>query len=195
MSGETTDIAASFAGDVLYGDAWRDHDFRGQRVAVLATGRDAARVVPTVAWTARSVKVFLDDPDWVLPRLPLPVAGAVRVAGFVPVAGPRARRLLARAHLRFAVKDAWVRRLLTPDDRFTQHATTTSGRYYSVLQHPHCKLVRWPVYAITVDGVRTAEGIEHQVDCVVVPAPERLRRVPAQLLQALPVPTREERTA
>jgi cation diffusion facilitator CzcD-associated flavoprotein CzcO len=189
------DIAAGFAGEVLYGDAWRGRDFRGKRVAVLATGRDAARVVPSVAWTARSVKVFLDDPDWVLPRMPMPVAGAIRAASYVPIAGPRARRLIARAHLRVAVKDPWVRRLLTPDDRFARHATTTSGRYYLALQHEHCKLVRWPVYAITADAVRTAEGVEHQVDCIVVPAPERLRRVPSPGVQASPTRSREERTA
>ncbi|WP_183093986.1 FAD-dependent oxidoreductase [Nocardioides stalactiti] len=189
------DVAAGFLGEVLYGDAWRDHDFSGQRVAVLATGRDAARVLADVAWTARTVKVFLDDPDWVLPALPGPLSGVVHAATWVPVAGPLTHRLLARAHLRLAVKDPWIRRLLTPDDRFTRHATTTSDLYYAALQDPHCKLIRWPVYAITAEGVRTAEGIEHQVDCIVVPAPERLRPLPAPARAPRPTRSREDRSA
>lgn len=159
-----------FAGEVLYGDAWRGRDFRGLRVAVLATGRDAARVVPRVAATAGSVRVFLEDADWVVPSLPRPLSGLARVGGHVPVIGGRARRMLARAHLRLAVKDPWTRRLLTPDDRFAAHATSASSRYYPALQGANCKLIRWPVYAVTEHGVRTAEGIEHRVDCLIVPS-------------------------
>lgn len=192
---QINDMAADFTGEVLYDDTWRGRDFTGKRVAVLAAGRDAAYVVPAVTATARRVKLFLDDPDWVLPRLPEPVAGAVRAGEAVPFAGRRARRLLARAHLRWAVHDPWLRRLLTPDDRFTRHATTTSRRYYEALQDDRCKLIRWPVYAITAHGVRTAEGIEHQADCLVIPDPSRLRRVPSPQSTKSPTRPRKDRTA
>lgn len=192
---QINDIAADFTGEVLYGNAWQGHDFTGKRVAVLAAGQDAAYVVPAVAATADRMKLFLDDPDWVLPRLPTPVVGAVRAGEAVPFAGPRARRMLARAHLRWAVDDPWLRRLLTPDDRFTPHATTTSRRYYEALQDGRCKLIRWPVYAVTARGVRTAEGIEHEADCLVIPDPSRLRRVPSAQSPKSPIRPREERTA
>jgi cation diffusion facilitator CzcD-associated flavoprotein CzcO len=165
-----------FAGEVLYGDAWRGYDFSGLRVAVLATGRDAARVVPRVSLTACSVKVFLADADWVVPTMPRALSGLARAGAHVPLVGPRARRSLARAHLRLAVRDPWTRRLLTPDDRFTTHVTSASSSYYPALQGPDCKLIRWPVYAVTERGVRTAEGIEHRVDCLVVPTPLREER-------------------
>lgn len=177
------DMAADFTGETLYGDAWRGHDFTGQRVAVLAAGRDAAHVVPVVAETASRVKLFLDDPDWVLPRLP------------VPVAGRRARRLVARAHLRLVVDDPWLRRLLTPDDRFTRHHTTTGADFYATLQDGRCKLIRWPVYALTARGVRTAEGVEHEADCLVIPDPRGLRRVPSRQSRRTPTRLREDRTA
>lgn len=188
-------VAGDFAGEVLYGDAWRGHDFRGKRVAVLATGRDAARVVPRVAQTAASVKVFLEDADWVVPALPRPLAGLMRVGAAVPVVGSRARRSVARIHLRLAVKDPWTRRLLTPDDRFGAHATSASSGYYPTLQGERCKLIRWPVYALTEQGVRTAEGIEHRVDCLVIPAPGRLRRFRPGTHQISPTTQHEERTA
>lgn len=163
-----------FAGQVLYGDEWRGQDFRGRRVAVLATGRDAARVLPGVARTASSVKVFLEDADWVLPVLPKPAGLLLRAGTRLPVVGSRARRTLARAHLRLSVKDAWMRRQLTPDDRFGHHAATRSRGFYRALQDERCKLIRWPVYAVTEHGVRSVEGIEHRVDVIVVPAPGRV---------------------
>jgi len=190
-----SDVAGDFTGEVLYGDAWRGHEFRGKRVAVLATGRDAARVVPGVAMTAASVKVFLEDADWVIPSMPRPLAGLARVGSAIPVVGHCARRSVARLHLRLAVKDPWTRRLLTPDDRFGAHATTASSGYYPTLQGEHCKLIRWPVYALTEQGVRTAEGIEHRVDCLVVPAPGRLRRFSPGTLQTPATTEHEERTA
>ncbi|MEZ0580381.1 hypothetical protein [Nocardioides sp. MH1] len=195
MSGLPAELPDVFTGELLLGDAWRDHSFGGRRVAIIARGNDAVRVLPDIAWTARSVKVFLDDPAWVLPALPVPVGVAVRAASYVPVAGPPARRLLARAHLRLAVRDPWVRRLLTPDDRFGPHPAARGDLFYSVLQQAHCTLVRWPVYAVTEDAVRSAEGIEHQVDCIVVPDPDRLRRIPVALATAGPRRTREDRSA
>ena len=64
-----------FAGQLLLGDAWRGEDFKGRRVAILGAGRDAIPVLPGVARSASSVKVFLDDADWVLPLLPQPMGG------------------------------------------------------------------------------------------------------------------------
>ena len=32
----------------------------------------------------------------------------------------------------------------------------------------NCKLYAWPVYAIVEHGVRSAEGIEHRVDVIIV---------------------------
>ncbi|WP_203337747.1 hypothetical protein [Nocardioides limicola] len=167
------DWAAAFAGDVWLGDTWCGRDFRGRRVAVIASGADATWAVPKVVATAARTKVFLEDPGWVLPRLPTPLSGSARAAFAVPVAGPLARRLVARAHLRSAVKDPWVRRLLTPDDRFARHHAAFGGGFYAALQDPRCTLVRWPVYAITADGVRSAEGVEHRVDSLIIPDPAR----------------------
>lgn len=129
---------------------WRDHDFSGERVGVVADGDEAARIVPRLLRTAASVKVFQREPTWVLP-VPVPVA----------------RTLAARLNLRVSVKDPWTRRLLTPG-HFGRRGVTLSRRYYDALQRPNCKLVAWPVYAITEHGVRTAEGIEHRLDTVVI---------------------------
>ncbi|RZS32653.1 hypothetical protein EV193_11129 [Herbihabitans rhizosphaerae] len=145
---------AGFRGEVLRGIEWFSHDFTGQRVAVVAPGREAAQIVPEVAATARSVKVFQEEPDWVVP---------VRVPG-----GRAVSAAVARFFLRTQVKDPWIRRLLTPHARFGSRRTAVSVGYYAALRHPDCKLITWPVYAFVADGVRTAEGVEHHVDCVVL---------------------------
>lgn len=145
---------ATFRGEVLCGIDWFTHDFTGQRVAVVAPGAEAAQIVPEVAATARSVKVFQEEPDWVAP-LPVPGGRAVAVA-------------VAKLFLRSQVKDPWLRRLLTPHPRFGSRRVAVSVGYYAALQRPNCTLVTWPVYAFAAEGVRTAEGIEHHVDCVVL---------------------------
>ena len=147
---------------VLRGDAWREHDFHGERVAVIARGADAARIVPRVLRTARAVKVFQQEPDWLLPAVP--GMGLAARLGLV-------RHGVGRLHLRLRVRDPWTRRLLTPEQFFGGRAVSASGAYDRALQHPNCTLVAWPVYAIVPGGVRTADGIEHRVDCIVLGSP------------------------
>lgn len=132
---------------VLTGEEWESADLRGLSVGVLTPAGQAVRIVPVVASTARSVKVFQESPVWVVP-----------VA--VPVRG------LARLHLRFTIRDPWTRRLLTPG-RFGSRDVVVGPSYYRALQQPHCKLINWPVYAVVAQGVRTAEGIEHRVDVLI----------------------------
>jgi cation diffusion facilitator CzcD-associated flavoprotein CzcO len=150
---------ADFDGIVLRGDAWRGHDFGGARVAVIARGSEAARITPSVLRTAASVKVFQQAPDWVLPRVP-----GARLASRVGIV----RHGVGRLHLRLRVRDPWTRRLLTPDQHFGGRAVRAGGDYYRALHHPKCTLVAWPVYAIVPGGVRTADGIEHRVDCIIL---------------------------
>lgn len=142
--------------EVIRGAGWRGRDFTGLRVAVIASGAEAARIVPELVRTARFVKVFQQEPDWVLPRA-VPAPGGVR-------------RAAARVHLRRRVRDPWTRRLLTPHRRFGSRRIAVSDDFYAALTRPNCKLIAWPVYAIVAGGVRTAEGIEHEADCIIVGA-------------------------
>jgi cation diffusion facilitator CzcD-associated flavoprotein CzcO len=42
-----------------------------------------------------------------------------------------------------------------------------SSDYYPALQADNCKLITWPIATLSPAGIRTSEGIEHQVDCIV----------------------------
>jgi cation diffusion facilitator CzcD-associated flavoprotein CzcO len=166
----------AFRGTLLEGPAWRGHDFSGQRVAVIANGREAASIVPSVVRTASAVKVFQVEPTWVLPRLPRGARAVARVADRLAGSNRKLYERVARLHLFASVRDPWTRRLLTPSSRFERPSFAESSSYYAALQEPHCKLVHWPVYAIVELGVRTAEGIEHRVDSIVLPDPAVLCR-------------------
>jgi len=139
---------------VLHGDEWRSADLGGRRIAIVASASDAGRMLPAVVGLAANVKVFQCSPDWIAPRwLPLPR----------PL-----RRVAARLHLRTTVTDPWVRRQLTPRDGRTR--VSIRPEFYAALQDPTCKLYTWPVYALTERGVRSAEGVEHHVDVVILGA-------------------------
>lgn len=148
----------AFAGSLLVGTDWFARDYAGQRVAILAAGEEAASILPEVVRTASRVTVFEERPAWIAP-VGLPLA---------PV-----RRVASRVYLRLAVHDAWTRRQLTPHSRFDSRRVTVNPSYYAALQNPRTRLVHWPAYAIVENGVRTADGVEHRVDVVIVGATSR----------------------
>lgn len=78
--------------------------------------------------------------------------------------GRQALRRVAAANLRAQVGDSWVRRQLTPDQRA---AVRVHGRYYRALRRPDCTLVSWPIARLAPHGIRTVDGVEHRVDCII----------------------------
>ncbi|MGH8491813.1 MAG: flavin-containing monooxygenase [Moraxellaceae bacterium] len=183
----------SFEGHKIHSARWdHDYDFKGKRVAVIGTGASGVQIIPELVKVAKSVKVFQRTPGWVLPRpnyrapewnktlfRTLPAAQmAVRKTLFyghesmafsfiwnTPMTAVVER--ISLAHLKHQVKDAWLRRQLTPDFRIGCKRVLASSDYYPALQKENCKLITWPIATIAPKGIRTAEGIEHQVDCIV----------------------------
>lgn len=151
----------AFRGELLRGSEWRGADFASKRVALIARGHDAVPILPSVVRSARAVKWFQTEPTWIVPPLR-------------SIATSRWREEIARLYLFASVRDPWKRRLLTPDRRYGAPGVVVSDSFYAALQQPHCKLVPWPVYAIVEHGVRSAEGVEHRFDCIIVPEPTAL---------------------
>ena len=42
-----------------------------------------------------------------------------------------------------------------------------SSDYYPALQRDNCKLIDWPIATLSPVGIRTSDGIEHHLDCIV----------------------------
>ncbi|MGK2882007.1 MAG: flavin-containing monooxygenase [Mycobacterium sp.] len=183
----------TFLGHKIHSARWdHDYDMSDKRVAVIGTGASAVQIIPELVNTARSVKVFQRTPGWVLPRPdfahPQWARSAFRRA---PLAQNAARQawfwvhelmaigmvwdtpvttgiqLVAKANLRRQVSDNWLRRQLTPNFRAGCKRMLMSSDYYPALQRENCKLVSWPIATLSPKGIRTADGIEHELDCIV----------------------------
>lgn len=183
----------SFEGHKILSARWdHDYDLTGKRVAVVGTGASAIQIIPELVKVADSVKVFQRTPGWVLPRVDLPTPRLAKAAfQAAPVVQQAARsalylgheaaatglvwdtpvttliQRLGTAHLRLAVKDPWLRRQLTPDFRAGCKRMLMSSDYYPALQEDNCKLVTWPIATLSPGGIRTSDGIEHGLDCIV----------------------------
>jgi cation diffusion facilitator CzcD-associated flavoprotein CzcO len=183
----------SYRGHKIHSARWdHDYDLTGKRVAVIGTGASAIQIIPELVKQAEFVKVFQRTPCWVLPRLDAPTPPAVQALfAKVPATQQLARQALfwgheasatalvwktpltslvarlGRAHLRREVKDPWLRRQLTPGFAPGCKRMLVSSDYYAALQRDNCKLIDWPIATLSPVGIRTADGIEHHLDCIV----------------------------
>lgn len=180
----------TYTGHKIHSARW-DHRYvmTGKRVAVIGTGASAVQIVPELVKTAERVKVFQRTPGWVLPRVNL--RQPVSLFAAVPAAQDAARTALfwgheamalglvwnsaltslveqaGRLHLRSQVRDPWLRRQLTPNHRPGCKRMLVSSDWYPALQADNCDLITWPIARLSPDGIRTADGLEHQVDAIV----------------------------
>jgi cation diffusion facilitator CzcD-associated flavoprotein CzcO len=183
----------TYEGHKIHSARWdHDYDFTGKRVAVIGTGASAVQIIPELVKQAEFVKVFQRTPGWVLPRLDgATPAAAQTLFAIVPAVQELARQALfwgheitatalvwntpltglvarlGKAHLHRQVKDPWLRRQLTPDFRPGCKRMLVSSDYYPALQRDNCKLIDWPIATVSPVGIRTSDGIEHHVDCIV----------------------------
>ncbi|MFI6869925.1 NAD(P)/FAD-dependent oxidoreductase [Nocardia sp. NPDC050406] len=153
--------AESFLGPQVHCARWRQQTgIAGKRVAIVGTGAAVARILPPIAAKARRVTVFQHDPVWVLPYVP----GLGRAEEVVRLLPSALTRRVAAVNLRVQVRDSWIRRQLTPE---SSTAVACHNRYYRTLRRPNCKLVTWPIARLAPHGIRTVDGIEHRVDCII----------------------------
>jgi cation diffusion facilitator CzcD-associated flavoprotein CzcO len=183
----------TYRGHKIHSARWdHDYDFTGKRVAVIGTGASAVQIIPELVKKADFVKVFQRTPGWVLPRLDTAIpTGAQTVFAKAPAIQELARQALfwgheisatalvwdtpltglvarlGKAHLHRQVKDPWLRRQLTPDFTPGCKRMLVSSDYYPALQRDNCKLIAWPIATMSPVGIRTSDGIEHHLDCIV----------------------------
>lgn len=183
----------TFAGTTFHSARWNhDHDLRGERIAVIGTGASAIQFIPEIQPLAQRLTVFQRTPAWVLPRMDLEapplqrrlfrrVPAAQRamrwliytlieglgLVGFVDTRFRAPYEAAGRHHLRRQVADPELRRKLTPDYMLGCARAVLADRFYPALGTPNTAVVTEAIDEITPRGVRTRDGVLHEVDTII----------------------------
>ncbi|MGC0364346.1 cation diffusion facilitator CzcD-associated flavoprotein CzcO [Rhodococcus sp. 27YEA15] len=187
-----------FAGKVIHTTAWDDtYDLAGTKTAVIGTGATAVQLVPEIAARAAELTVYQRTPIWVVPKVDVPIPSVVqKLFARVPFTQRVARsvssgilemimvsavlhykqvKLLnkgaaaaSRAFLRSQVRDAALRKQLTPDYDFGCKRPTFSNSYFRTFTKKNVNLETAPIDHVTADGIVTADGRKTEIDTLVL---------------------------
>jgi cation diffusion facilitator CzcD-associated flavoprotein CzcO len=183
----------TFRGPAFHSAEW-DHsvDLRGKRIAVLGTGASAIQFVPGIQPEAGHVTVFQRSAPYVAPK---PDRQYTATHGKLFRRFPRTQQLgreltwhiteqfnkalIEDTPLKTAVKLGWraqlfaqirdreLRKKLVPDYEFGCKRVLFSNDWYSTLAKPNLDVVTEPVVEVLPEGVRSGDGVVHEVDVII----------------------------
>jgi cation diffusion facilitator CzcD-associated flavoprotein CzcO len=183
----------SFTGPAFHSAEW-DHsvDLRGKRVAVLGTGASAIQFVPAIAPDVAHMTVFQRSAPWIAPKLNTEYSRRQkRLHERVPLTQSFGRRLTwhvtelfnttftsdnvlrktvelgCKGQLRRQVRDPELRAKLAPADEFGCKRVLWSNEWYPALTRPNVEVVTESVVEVLPHGVRSGDGVEHEVDVII----------------------------
>ncbi|MHB1444451.1 MAG: flavin-containing monooxygenase [Acidimicrobiales bacterium] len=185
-----------FAGPVFHSARW-DHsvELRGARLGVIGTGSSAVQITGAVVDEVTELVLFQRTAQWILPVANPPVSEEDRLrfrahpetmrvlkenlaqtftANFADAvidaesAGARQLEEVCRAHLMDSVADPDLRERLRPDYRAACKRLVVSPDFYAAIQKPNARLVTDPILRVEPGGVRTADGVLHGLDVLVL---------------------------
>jgi cation diffusion facilitator CzcD-associated flavoprotein CzcO len=182
-----------FAGRSFHSAAWdHDHDLTGRRVAVIGTGASAIQFVPRIQPRVASLTLFQRTAPYLLPKPdrayqwwhhelfrrlpPVQLAGRASIWALCEVMtkgwiGNRAIagvfQQIALTMLRAQVRDPALRARLTPDYPAGCKRVLFANDYYPALTKPNVHVETGGITGITPAGVRTADGVVHEVDTII----------------------------
>jgi len=209
--------ADDFAGPVLRSSHWdHTVDLRGKRVAIVGTGASAVQIIPEIAPILAHLDVYQRTPIWVGPK-PDPATPAFLRGTFrkIPAVQSGVRKLAVRNverllidltvnYRRLAlagrsaeglgrelwyrqVRDPQTRRKLTPRYSLGCKRPAVSNTYLRTFNRANVELVTDSIERITGTGVRTIDGVDRDVDVLVLATgfrlasdPENFRRTPVR---------------
>ncbi|MEV6279686.1 NAD(P)/FAD-dependent oxidoreductase [Nocardia sp. NPDC051832] len=172
-------------------------DYAGKRIAVIGTGATALQLIPELADVAAKLTVFQRTPIWVAPKPDFPIPDSVRTALLNIPALRRGVRAAVTLGIDFGITGigvfheripflakalehggaagyrTWLRgnpelaEQLTPRYAPGCKRPSVSNRYLKTFTQPDVDLVTTPIAEITAGGVRTEDGVEHEIDVLV----------------------------
>ena len=180
-----------FRGRLFHSSNW-DHSksTAGERIASVGTGASAIQYVPEIAAEAAHLTVFQRTPIWVSPRDDEPFtpeqqdlferdhdeALKVRDAAFEAYEAAnfgadsemtKGLTDMAREYLARKVPDPDLRAKLTPTYPVGCKRPLQSRAWFPTFARPNVTLETSPIAEFTEYGLRTADGIGHEVDTVI----------------------------
>lgn len=185
--------AETFAGRAFHSAEW-DHGYElaGKRVGVVGSGASAVQFVPEIAGEVARLDVFQRTGNWFMPRLNRPYPRALRLAiehvpglqrarrrfifeyGETLTAAIRHPRTIGRigaarsaAFMRSQLPDPQLRAKAWPDYTFGCKRVLFSSHFLPALERPNVELLTDPIAAIAPEGIRTADGALHELDCII----------------------------
>jgi cation diffusion facilitator CzcD-associated flavoprotein CzcO len=187
-----------FAGKVIHTTAWDDeYPLTGRKVAVIGTGATAVQLIPELAKRDLDLTVYQRTPIWVVPKIDLRFGErAKRLFARIPLTQRAVRwvtdsiyevmintaiirhryfrRLniaaadLSKMHRFASIRDAELRRKLTPDYDFGCKRPTFSNGYYRAFTKPNVHLQTEGIARIEADGIVSADGSKTAIDTLVL---------------------------
>ncbi len=185
----------TFEGAAFHSSRW-DHrvPLEGARLGVIGTGSTATQIVGAVVDDVAHLTLFQRTAQWIMPQENPPYSDDERRAfrddpaslrglhdhlceqfdvfanAIVNAESPEMRLVerLCKEHLDEAVRDPVLRARLRPDYRAACKRLVVSGRFYEAIQRPNAELVTAPIERIEPGGVRTRDGVLHELDVLVL---------------------------
>ena len=189
--------AESFEGDMFHSARW-DHSvpLDGKRIGVIGTGSTGVQLISALSTRAGSLIQFQRTAQWIMP-VENPTFTAEQKAAFRQdasllkamqneptylesvdrftraIANPDSAEMseiedIVLRNLEDSVKDAQLREQLRPDYRAACKRLVFSPDYYQAIQRPNVALVSEDIERIEPEGVRTRDGILHELDVLVL---------------------------
>jgi cation diffusion facilitator CzcD-associated flavoprotein CzcO len=187
----------TFRGPCFHTARWEhEHDLRGKTIAVVGTGSTASQLVPAIADQAGKLYLFQREPGWVIPkgdhelapeqraRFQNPIRHRIARArwfwtmekrlwnGGTYVPGSPENRAAEQAGRDLIAREFADRpdlaAAVTPNHPFWGKRPIFNSTFYAALKHPNVELVPRAVEAVTPKGVVDADGVEREVDILVI---------------------------
>jgi len=187
-----------FEGEIFHSAAWRhDIDLTGARVGVVGTGASAIQLVPAIADTVEHLDVFQRTPPWILPRDDRPTPKwrqrlyravpflqrlhrwriyfrqeflALAFLGSGKIAQGMTKRIIeeTKSLIEESFDDHGMAEALVPHYTPGCKRLLISNDWYASLAKDNVELISASIEEVTQTGVRTSDGVEHDLDVLVL---------------------------
>ena len=186
----------NFEGDLFHSASW-DHSvpLDGRRIGVIGNGSTGVQIISALAGRAAKLEHYQRTAQWIMPvdngyfseeerkafHDPDVLAEVMDFAGYNAAVDTYTQAIIDEesegalnmaaaclANLEDSVADPELREKLRPDHKPLCKRLVFSPDYYQAIQHPDSALVTEAIERIEPEGIRTADGVLHELDVIVL---------------------------